>query len=156
MNIFVTDKDPVKAALYLDDKRLNKMILESAQMISTAVQSFGVVNPILYKATHANHPCNVWLRQSKQNYLWLHQHVCAMVVEKMIRFNQEEPHKSFAVIMECEQYQELFSNVEMTPFANCSAYKELDIVEAYRQTMRDKWNSDSNPTWRNVGAPYWR
>ena len=36
MNIFVLDKDPVKAAQYQCDKHVVKMIVESAQMLSTA------------------------------------------------------------------------------------------------------------------------
>ena len=36
MNIFVLDKDPVVAAQMLCDKHVSKMIVESAQMLSTA------------------------------------------------------------------------------------------------------------------------
>ena len=36
MNIFVTDKDPVVAAQNLCDKHINKMIVESAQMLANA------------------------------------------------------------------------------------------------------------------------
>ena len=36
MNIFVLDRDPYKAAEMMCDKHVVKMILESAQMLSTA------------------------------------------------------------------------------------------------------------------------
>ena len=36
MNVFVLDKDPVKAAVQQCDKHIVKMILESAQMLSTS------------------------------------------------------------------------------------------------------------------------
>ena len=36
MNIFVLDKNPIKAAQQHCDKHVVKMILESAQMLSTA------------------------------------------------------------------------------------------------------------------------
>ena len=39
MNIFAFDKCPMRSALWLDDIRKNKMILESAQMLSTAVRA---------------------------------------------------------------------------------------------------------------------
>ena len=42
MNIFALDPCPVKSAQYLDDKRVIKMILESAQLISTAIRGTGV------------------------------------------------------------------------------------------------------------------
>ena len=38
MNIFALDKCPMQSAQWLDDIRKNKMILESAQMLSTAVR----------------------------------------------------------------------------------------------------------------------
>jgi len=39
MNIFFLDKTPYKAALALCDKHVPKMLLESCQMLSTAVQA---------------------------------------------------------------------------------------------------------------------
>ena len=40
MNIFFLDKFPVKSAEYLCDKHVPKMLLESAQMLSTAVRKY--------------------------------------------------------------------------------------------------------------------
>ena len=40
MNIFVLDEDPVKAAEYHCNKHVVKMILESAQMLSTVHWSY--------------------------------------------------------------------------------------------------------------------
>lgn len=37
MNIFATDVSPVACAKALDDKRVVKMVLETAQMLSTAM-----------------------------------------------------------------------------------------------------------------------
>ena len=56
------------------DKHNVKMILESAQILSTAhrvldgaeyADKFG-----LYKVAHKNHPSTVWTRSSHKNYLW--------------------------------------------------------------------------------------
>lgn len=69
MNIFVLDDDIEKCAEYHTDKHVVKMILESAQMLCTAVWSMGVEAP--YKDTHKNHGCNVWVRKSLSNWLWL-------------------------------------------------------------------------------------
>jgi hypothetical protein len=92
MNIFYLDHNPSKCAEYHVDKHSIKMILEYAQLLSTAhrildgkqitVQSEsgrnvkrwildGELNSILYSATHINHPSAVWCRQSAQNYMWL-------------------------------------------------------------------------------------
>ena len=67
MNIFASHPDALKCAQYLDDKRVVKMVLETAQMLSTAIQldSDYDYKDLVYKPTYANHPCNVWVRQSK-------------------------------------------------------------------------------------------
>jgi len=65
MNIFVTDPSFYKSAIALDDRRLIKMILETAQLLSGAVRLKSVFVPsILYKLTHENHPCAIWAREN--------------------------------------------------------------------------------------------
>ena len=92
MNIFYLDHDVRKCAEMHNDKHVVKMILEYAQLLSTAHRildgtlSFGVSlsgrkksvyvladnrDTVLYSATHINHPSAVWVRQSAQNYMWL-------------------------------------------------------------------------------------
>ena len=64
MNIFVTDEDPVKSAQTLCDKHVVKMVLESAQMLSTAWRQWdpeASEERGLYKAAHPNHPCTKWV-----------------------------------------------------------------------------------------------
>ena len=93
MNIFYLDKDPKVCAQMHVDKHCIKMILEYAQLLSTAHRildgtvSIGLgktgrkqtryVLPddresVLYSATHINHPSAVWCRQSAMNYHWLY------------------------------------------------------------------------------------
>ena len=92
MNIFYLDNDPVKCAEMHVDKHVVKMILEYAQLLSTAhryldgVLTIGlsesgrkrqqyILNDereqMLYSATHANHPSAIWCRASVSNYMWL-------------------------------------------------------------------------------------
>lgn len=70
MNIFFLDRDPKLAAQYHTDKHVVKMISESAQMLSTVLfEHYPHIK--MFKPTHVNHPCNKWLRESKENMLWL-------------------------------------------------------------------------------------
>lgn len=102
MNIFALDNNPVYAALAQHDRHVVKMILESAQMLSTCVQhkdmqrySFMVDDygkGLLYKPTHSNHPCSVWVRESDANFVWLVVHMDALVAEYHRRF----PNKTHA------------------------------------------------------------
>jgi hypothetical protein len=92
VNIFYLDKNPQKCAEMHVDKHCVKMILEYAQLLSTAHRVLdGVLtdglsqsgrkrklyvlndsrDTILYSATHVNHPSAVWCRQSDSNYMWL-------------------------------------------------------------------------------------
>jgi len=92
MNIFYLSHNPKECAAMHNDKHTVKMILEYAQLLSTAHRildghlSVGVSktgrkrtvytlpdhrDSILYSATHINHPSAVWVRQSDQNYIWL-------------------------------------------------------------------------------------
>ena len=68
MNIFYIDKDPVIAAQMMCDKHVVKMILESAQMLSTAHRVLDgdvYANLIgLYKTAHKNHPSTCLLYTS--------------------------------------------------------------------------------------------
>jgi len=77
MNIFCLDLDPSFCAQYHCDKHVVKMILEYAQLLSTAHRiaepnNVDWQNAVsLYKATHVNHPCAIWTRSSVRNYIWL-------------------------------------------------------------------------------------
>ena len=109
MNIFYLDNDPVKCAEMHVDKHCIKMILEYAQLLSTAhriidgTQSVGLsktgrkqvryVLPDerelqLYSATHINHPSAIWCRANLENYLWLHSLLVACCKEYTYRYGK--------------------------------------------------------------------
>jgi len=105
MNIFALSNDPREAARFQHDRHVIKMILESAQMLSTACHldpGFMAVlpeqyAPNLYKPTHANHPCNIWVRESKANFVWLTLHLEALLAEYHRRF--QKTHKTYNVAL---------------------------------------------------------
>lgn len=105
MNIFFLDKNPELAAKYQCDKHVVKMILESAQLLSTAHRVLDgnklVLSDdreqVLYKATHINHPSAVWCRATHGNYIWLADHFEYLLNEYTFRYNKrhktEDYHK---------------------------------------------------------------
>lgn len=152
MNIFVTDIDPVQSAKFLDDRRVVKMCLETAQMLCTATWSLNIGAE--YRPTHPNHPCNIWVRRSKQNFLWLYHHGIALCKEYTARYGKV--HKSQSVIENLLYVADYLPNTGMTPFANCAAnkqhgidYKSEPIVYvAYQKYLNDRWElTDKNPTY---------
>ena len=74
MNIFVLDDSPRESAVAHCDKHVCKMMIEYAQMLSTAhrvLDGDEVISESLYKVAHKNHPCTIWTRTNRSNYLWL-------------------------------------------------------------------------------------
>jgi hypothetical protein len=110
MNIFYIHTDPVIAAQAMTDKHVVKMILESAQLLSTAHRALdgkefiqlsksgarlrkwnhpdAHMDATLYKSTHLNHPSGIWVRQSADNYMWLYNHFIALSEEYYQRYNK--------------------------------------------------------------------
>ena len=75
------------------------MILESAQMLCTAHRELDgekICSNSLYKSTHKNHPSAKWVRESKQNYSWLYQHMLALGFEYTKRYGKL--HKSIKTL----------------------------------------------------------
>jgi hypothetical protein len=92
MNIFYLNENPKQCAQEHLDKHVVKMILEYAQLLSTAhrlldgeqyidsssgrkIKRWKLDNPklekLLFKASHINHPSAIWCRKNVQNYMWL-------------------------------------------------------------------------------------
>jgi len=114
MNIFYLDKDPIKAAQMSCDKHVVKMILESAQLLSTCHRVLdgteyydktkngrkikrwkhpnSNMEAVLYKAGWIKHPSTVWLFESAYNYFWLYQHFMALNDEYKKRYNHTKDH----------------------------------------------------------------
>jgi len=69
LNLFATSQCPVQSAKEHCNVHNVKMILEVAQMLSTAHFVLDGVQ-VGYKPTHKNHPCSVFVRSTSENYKW--------------------------------------------------------------------------------------
>ena len=162
MNIFALSRCPMQSAWWLDDIRKNKMILESAQMLSTAVRVLSPDTDLsVYKVAYLNHPCTIWARQSRDNFKWLLSHMSHLWLQK------GGEHGSARLIPQLDEYSSTgyFPNEELTPFANCARnlergvdYSEVgDVHQAYRMYMNDRWKERNiTLTWRWGEEPDWR
>lgn len=153
MNIFVTSPSPIQSAQWLDDKRVNKMVLETAQLLSAAVILKGGTSK--YALTHYNHPCAVWARKTSSNFKWLYQHGIALADVYKLAYGRS--HACIPVIEDCYKQAGLIPRDVLTPFANATPYKNTDMAIhlVYRKYMCDKWNEDQRPTWKNRDIPPW-
>jgi len=151
MNIFFLDSDPEKAAHFHCDKHVVKMIVETAQMLSTAHWMTGGEGP--YRKTHANHPSAKWARASLANYRWLSQ----LGLELCYEYTRRYPRRHATQ----DKLEWLAVNVPNLPDLSfvdppqCMPddVKCDDTVEAYRayyhrhKAYMAKWRHCDEPSW---------
>ena len=128
MNIFTTNECPVISAQEMCDKHVVKMIVEYAQLMSTAhrvldgkeYEGRTLLNrrikrwlhpnknmeELLYKASHIKHPSGIWCRTNTANYQWLYRHFCAA----------------------CEEYTHRYGKVHLT---------ELKLAKVFKNTPKN-------------------
>lgn len=132
MNIFYLHHDPRRCARYHLDRHCVKMILESAQLLCTALWLCGPIDPPPpLKKTHHNHPSAIWARAGKANWLWLQSLALALCYEYTFRYDRQ--HKLETAIKNLAT-----PNVPDIPFtpppqAMPDVYKHADTITAYRQ-----------------------
>jgi hypothetical protein len=181
MNIFALDNSPDIAAQYHCDKHVPKMIVESAQMLSTCHRILDGVETkrlsksgkrqvkywlhpdshletILYKAVHMNHPCTVWTRESLVNYNWHYDLFKQLANEFTHRYGKL--HASWLKLKDILSVPpKNIPNLGSTPFKlamgaqpQCINYN--DPIGSYRdfyQTKQDLFKM----TWTKRNTPTW-
>jgi hypothetical protein len=152
MNIFILDKDISTCAQYHCDQHVVKMILESVQIMCTALNKKGFSTP--YKSTHVKHPCVLWAEESYSNFLWLNDLALALNDEYRFRFEKNTNHSSIAVLTEIAHFS--YKDIGLTEFAQAMPEKYKvpgDAVAAYRkfyigEKLRfAKWTKRAVPFW---------
>ena len=101
-----------------------------------------------------NHPCSIWVRESRKNYMWLWKHTYSLCKEYSARYGKI--HSMEAMLMD-----ELYNppvNIpkgKQTPFAQAmpDQYKNANAITAYRQYYLAekirfaKWKTGNIPEW---------
>lgn len=144
------------------DVHVVKMVLESAQLLSTCFLHFDIVGDKskVYKPTHLNHPCSVWLRESFSNVVWLYQLLKELLYEYTYRFGR---------IHACSRLVPYFSrcltklskqqlDTGLSPFAQAmpDEYRNECPVVAYRTYYLEKKVYMKRAGWnKNRPAPEW-
>lgn len=172
MNIFFLDRDTTAAAEFHCDKHVVKMILESAQLLSTAHRLLdGVMveektngrkvkrwrlnenDDVYYGATHANHPSAVWVRTSSHHYDWLYRLFTALLKEYTHRYGKTHKCQSMEFLL-----KEMPANISTgywndPPQCMPDDSKCKSAVAAYRNYYRNhkahfaKWTKRDVPEW---------
>lgn len=174
MNVFAVSNDPVACARALDDRRLIKMVLETAQIICTSTNERRLGVAVPYKSTHKFHSCVIWA-QTDSALLWLCTYFEELCKEYTLRF--EKTHKcAFLMSSPVTNIRARLSHASKyvpNHFANCAANRELgidykglsDTHKAYQLYLVARWSreitsylentSHYSPRWSNVQPPVW-
>ena len=176
MNIFYLHHDPEICVKMHNDKHCVKMIVEYAQLLSTAHRVLdgeeyydktkngrrikrwrmndNFMEQGLMKASHVNHPSNKWLRQSKANYEWL--------FDLWLELLDEYTHR-YGKIHKCTERMPYFAsapkNIPDVPFTEPAQAMPEDVKRGdsaiiayrnyyifYKQRMA-KWTNRPIPNW---------
>lgn len=175
MNIFVTNTNPIIAARELCDQHCrSKMQIESAILLQHCFDNQTLLSaPPTKKGTprkagkgYFNHPCAVWVRESKQNFEWLVAHALEMFNERDRRWPKSAPHFTKTFIQWCGDNIDKTlhcKGISLTPFAiainqesncrkNVAGFDSIPVTEQYQWYIKmDKpfatWTNGSKPSW---------
>ena len=152
MNIFILDNDLERCARYHCDQHVSKMILESVQILCTALHNRGIEAP--YRPTPSKHPSVLWAGASLDNYRWLAQLASELNREYRYRYQKDADHASIAVLRRVQDIE--FESLGLTEFAQAmpDQYKVPgDAVAAYRAFYRGEKSRFA--TWTRRRQPQW-
>lgn len=177
MNIFVTDRSPEQCAINLDDKRVRHMPKETIEMLSCAIYDregyFPVKVPYWQKSfdpEHTrtlegirSHPVTKWVSTTPEHIVWTLNHLFYLIDECHYRgFTQqyEEYNPLFNLLYRKLKYyiMNIEINYDNIKFRNSSLYKNVDVIQGYRDTMMNKWfvtDIDKDIKWTNRKPPNW-
>jgi len=175
VNIFYLDTDPVVAAQQHCDKHVVKMILEYAQLLSTAHRLIDGEMYLdktangrnikrwrlnddreqqMYKASHVNHPSAIWARQSSKNYQWLYQLFVACCDEYTFRYGKRHlTDEKLRNVLSMTPINIEQGSITTMPQAMPDHCKKPDPIAGYRnyykieKTRMLKWTKRETPEW---------
>lgn len=185
MQIFASDYNPELAARALDDKRVNKMVLESSQLLSAALflampsveqkhemlsvkVRKGISTNILDKhgnpVNHpylpcgpgwCNHPLAKWTGQSRKNFQWLIDHLEALIREHFVRTGNTHKYVDHPDFY--SKFVELLKyGRELTPFLNCTAPHFKEPIYVSNTDITDIYKDYLTEKWRlDKREPKW-
>lgn len=151
MNIFVTSPCPEKSAIVLPDRHVNKMPVETCQMLayvaSEHYHNYGTIPKINgepYKTTnlpHIRHSCTKWAAESIHNATWLIYHGFMLCEEFQRRFGHQ--HGCYNTLMSAYNIFPEGDLKKITPFARAmdDVFKfdtSLSVFEAYKKYIASK------------------
>lgn len=147
MNIFYTHPDPKQCALNHCNRHCVKMILEYAQMLSTAHRKLDghkvADEQGLMKSTHESHPCTFWVEQSTYHYEWLYQTWMYLLLQYKSYYGRAHAKESLILPLANPPFNMVRRGFK-PPYAvgdQDLADKYRDVKEYYKHYLVKKYNA---------------
>lgn len=164
MNIFFLSVSPQKCARLHNDKHVVKMILEYAQLLSTAhrvLDGDDYADEVgLYRKTHVNHPSAIWTREDGENYSHLLLMFQALLFEYQHRYHKiHKTHRLSVPLTKLPENIPTGKGFSVPPQCMPDRCKVEDrTIKAYRRyyVMEKqhiaKWTNRPIPKWYSNGV----
>ena len=156
MNIFYFSPQIEECARMHCNSYSIKMILEYAQLLSTAHRVLDFDNVFLYKATHLNHPSAIWTRSNRSCYNYLHTLLIALCEEYTYRYGKIHKVESSGLLNRLATPPKNIPDGEFTEPTPAMPLKFIvpgDSVESYRRYYVGAKRHLAY--WKNREQPYW-
>lgn len=162
MNIFYLHYIAKKCAKYHFDKHVVKMILETMQLLSGVwwvllPEDAKLNQNNIYKLSHKNHPCAVWARKSRSNYVWLAEFGLELCKEYTHRYGRKHASQSkIEWAISNIPSEHVLPEIGMTkpPQAMPDECKMNNPIHGYRKLYQSKhkrymqgWKKRERPRW---------
>ena len=167
MNAFLVGADdqgrpcPYESPRQTDDQRINKMFLETCQVLNTALILNDAPEEVLlrtkagkpYRLAHPHHPLCKWAAESQGNWLWLFQ--MGTEYAREIRRRYGRTHSCEKTLRDLPQHAHQYIPAGgLTPWVLCMPEEfqdHTDPVGSYRRFYMTKpnvrWVRTSPPSW---------
>jgi hypothetical protein len=182
VNIFYLNKDPKICAQEHCDKHVVKMIIEYAQLLSTAHRVcdgdmyYGKTangrnikrwrlpdgrEQVLYKASHINHPSAIWARKTNNNYNWLYCLFVELCEEYTYRYGKvHETDRKLRNALSVPPRNIEVGYLTQMPQAMPEHCKMPNPIDAYKNYYIKekvdfaKWTKRNDPRWYNANIQF--
>ena len=175
MNIFYLHEDPVQNPKWHIDKHIVKMATEYCQLLSTAHRVLDgdiylaktknnrnikrwklpdAREDMLMKASHINHPSNIWARETSSNYMCLWKIYMSTLAEYTHRYGKI--HGSGKASMTLMRSPKNIKKGNLTPLPQAMPdYCKVvgDTIQAYKNYYINEKSYFAN--WKNREIPEW-
>ena len=170
MNLFLLSSSKRKSARLHCNRHVVKMVLETTQLLWTAVHVGGIDVATLpikaYRKTHAWHPTAIWVRETSKNWEFTvafglalcteytrrygKHHKCEMHLQFLRRFGYVEPQERRPIKSKCGPLTNGCTPFPLAMPDECVVYKKgcPHAVKSYR-----KYYESKNKDWVEKGRP---